>query len=186
MKLIRQFWPHIQVGAALGFVAFLFACEQHDNGIPQNPTPAQQARAAEISKEYIRILVSRIAAFDQFCDMSGDEVAGTNAVVESFESSLQLWKQNKDDVCRFVDYQGVESDRARLAELIEQVEEASERMATEVWRRRDDPDFEIDQTLYSQTSKLISREFPEPTYENFCNSSTCFWCKWKHYFHFDR
>ena len=107
MKLIREFWPHIQVAAALGFVAFLLACDQHDNGIPKNPTPAQQARAAQLNAEAIEELTSVVDAFDTFCEMRDDEDAGADAVIEVGESFCLFYKECINDVCQFVDYPGL-------------------------------------------------------------------------------
>ena len=186
MKLIREFWPHIQVAAALGFVAFLLACDQHDNGIPKNPTPAQQARAAQLNAEAIEELTSVVDAFDTFCEMRDDEDAGADAVIEAGESFCLFYKECINDVCQFVDYTGVESDRKRLAESIKQAQKAGERMANEIYRRRDDPDFKIDQSRYDRMREAITFDSLEPTYVDFCIPSGCFWCKWKHYFYLDR
>ena len=169
----------------MSFVVFLVACNQHESGIPLNPTPAQHELAAELADETIELLDSMVDSFDQFTETPEDEVAGANALIAAHERSYRFMEKYRDEVCMWIDYPDSESDRERLGHAMRRMEEAVNAMTKEVIRRREDPTFEVDQALYDRVCEAINIDDPEPS-EEFCYRSTCFWCKWKHYFYLDQ
>jgi len=185
MQQFKNIWPYINIAAAVSFVGFLVACNQHDSGIPHEPTPAQHELAAELAEECIQLLDSIADALDHFTESPDNEVTGANALIAAYEQTSRFMERNRDEVCLWIGYPDSESDRERISQVARRLDESAEAMAKEVLRRRGDPAFEVNQPLYDKVCATINKGFPEPS-EKFCDTSTCFWCKWKHYFYLDQ
>ena len=168
-----------------GFLAFFVAMSIHDDGIPERLTPKQQKYVEVTLDEWICQIERFIVVMEEFTIHSEDEERyGNSLILEAKainEANFAIW----NDPLFYV------NPPAELAEKAEQrfsqiklvfsrLEQATNVMAEEIGRRRDDSGFEIDQSRYDKIAVEFEKmclEYPD----QFCFPGQCILCKAKEY-----
>ena len=179
---LKQNLPYIKSFVMIGVVAFLIKLNTHDDGIPDQLTPEQQEYTVTTLEKYGCQLERVIVSIEELAAHPDEESVRFAAFTSELESFADL---NNAIVSDPVFYANVESTAALHQELVELVEcrleSATDTLVEEILRRREDPDFEIDEARYKAMARAVDEAFKAPFEAelNFCAPGECFWCKIK-------
>ena len=169
-----------------GFMAFFVAMSIHDDGIPDQLTSEQQEYVDVTLDQWICQIECFIVVMEEFTIHSEDEERyGESLIIEAkaiSEANHSIWNDPLFYVKPPVEMmEKAERRSSQIRQVFSQLEKATDAMAKEIGRRRDDPGFEIDQSRYDEIAAEFEKMCPFEEPDQFCFPGDCILCKAKEY-----
>lgn len=160
---------------------------RHDNGIPSEITSAQQENATTQLVRWTESLAVCTEAMDDFNEhpeMESEMIAKLTRACQKNREDYQILFSNPAAFSPSLELSEPDSDA--LQEAFAELDAATIRLVNEITRRREDKDFEIDQSIYSQLATVIEGYDDIANSAKFCDPRECFWCKCRKHWKMDQ
>ena len=174
----KKFFAHIKPLLLVGAVVFFLALNSHDDGIPDTLTAEQQQHVIDTCNDWNYQMERVIAGIEDFGARPDDEAICARALVLEIESLIRIGDKFYTEPEFYADIELAPELTEKMWKLAKtDLTNATDDLIKELLRRRDDPDFEVDQASYDTVIVAMkSMNDVEKVKRSFCVPGECFWC----------